>query len=64
MLRAAAYAMGKAGTVLRIHIAGIIAYIILFFILTPTIGLNGPGFAAILASLLALALTARLIAKS
>ena len=63
-LRAAAYAMGKAGTVLRIHIAGIIAYIILFFILTPTIGLNGPGFAAILASLLALALTARLIAKS
>jgi len=62
-LRAAAYAMGKAGSVLRIHILGIITYIVMFFILTPTIGLNGPGIAAILASLLAMVLTARLIAK-
>jgi len=63
-LRAAAYAMGKAGTVLRIHILGIISYLVMFFIMTPTIGLNGPGIAAILASLLSLLLTARLIAKS
>ena len=62
-LRAAAYAMGKAGSILRIHIVSIISYIAIFFIVTPTIGLNGPGLAAILASLLALVLTARLIAK-
>jgi O-antigen/teichoic acid export membrane protein len=63
-LRAAAYAMGKAGSVLRIHILGIISYLVMFFIMTPTIGLNGPGIAAILASLLSLVLTARLVAKS
>jgi len=63
-LRAAAYAMGKAGSILRIHIVSIISYIAIFFIVTPTIGLNGPGLAAILASLLAMVLTARLIAKS
>jgi hypothetical protein len=50
--------------VLRIHILGIISYLVMFFIMTPTIGLNGPGIAAILASLLSLVLTARLIAKS
>jgi O-antigen/teichoic acid export membrane protein len=61
--RAAAYAMGKAGTVLRIHILSIISYVALFFILTPLTGLTGPGWAAILASLLALFLTARLVMK-
>jgi len=62
-LRAAAYAMGRAGTVLKIHIAGIITYVSVFFLLTPLIGLTGPGLAAILASLLALGLTARLVVK-
>jgi O-antigen/teichoic acid export membrane protein len=61
-LRAAAYAMGKAGRVLRIHVVGIISYVALFFLLTPLTGLTGPGWAAILASLLALGLTARLVA--
>lgn len=60
-LRAAAYAMGKAGSVLRIHILGIVSYVAMFFILTPLMGLTGPGLAAILASLLALGLTARLV---
>jgi O-antigen/teichoic acid export membrane protein len=63
-LRAAAYAMGRAGSVLRIHIVGITTYIAIFFIVTPAVGLNGPGLAAILSSLLALVLTVRLIAKN
>lgn len=62
-LRAAAYAMGKAGSVLKIHVVGIISYVALFFLLTPLTGLTGPGWAAIIASLLALGLTARLVAK-
>jgi O-antigen/teichoic acid export membrane protein len=60
-LRAAAYAMGRAGAVLKIHFLGIVAYVSLFFALTPFTGLTGPGLAAILASLLALGLTARLV---
>ena len=63
-LRAAAYAMGRAASILRIHIMGIITYITMFFLLTPIIGLTGPGLAAILASLLALVLTTRLVARS
>ena len=63
-LRAAAYAMGRAGSILRIHIVGIITYIAMFFLLTPITGLTGPGLAAILASLLALIQTVRLIAKN
>ena len=62
-LRAAAYAMGRASSILRIHILSITTYITAFFVLTKTIGLNGPGFAAILGSLLALLLTGRLIAR-
>lgn len=63
-LRAAAYAMGKAAPVLRIHILGIITYISMFFLLTPITGLIGPGLAIILASALALVLTIRLVARS
>ena len=62
-LRAAAYAMGRAGTVLNIHIGGIVTYVSMFFLLTPHLGLKGPGLAAVFASLLALGLTARLVAK-
>ncbi|NND56794.1 MAG: hypothetical protein HKN57_06045 [Xanthomonadales bacterium] len=63
-LRAAAYAVGEAGAVLNIHLAGIAVYISMFFLLTRLTGLIGPGLAAILASLLALGLTARLVAKT
>jgi len=62
-LRAAAYAMGRAGTVLKIHIGGIVTYVSMFFLLTPLMGLTGPGLAAVFASLLALGLTAWLIAR-
>ena len=60
-LRAAAYAFGKAGAVLKIHIGGIITYLAMFFALTPPLGLAGPGLAAVLASLFSLGLTARLV---
>jgi len=62
-LRAAAYAMGRAATILNIHIGGIVTYVSLFFLLTPSLGLKGPGLAAVFASLLALGLTAQLVAK-
>jgi O-antigen/teichoic acid export membrane protein len=60
-LRAAAYAMGRAGAVLRIHVVSISVYVAAFFLLTKLAGLTGPGYAAILSSLLALVLTARLV---
>ena len=62
-LRAAAYAMGRASSVLRIHVLGITTYILAFFALTRLTGLTGPGYAAIIGSLLALVLTGRLIAR-
>jgi len=62
-LRAAAYALGKAGTILRIHILGITTYLAMFFLMTPLVGLNGPGLAAVLGSLLALGLTGRLVVR-
>lgn len=63
-LRAAAYAMGRAASVLKIHILAIISYFAMFFLLTPVNGLSGPGLAAILSSLLALLLTIGLIRGS
>ena len=62
-LRAAVYAMGKAASVLRIHVVGITTYVALFFILTPITGLIGPGLAGITSSLLVLTLTGLLIKR-
>ncbi len=63
-LRAAAYAMGRAASLLRIHLLGISAYLLLFFLLTKATGLIGPGLASICASLLTLGLTVRLVRMS
>jgi len=62
-LRAAVYAMGKASTLLRIHILGIAVYITLFYLITRYAGLVGPGLASIMTSMLTFILTARLIAR-
>ena len=62
-LRAAAYAMGKAATLLRIHILGIGSYVLLFYAVTGYVGLVGPGLASVLTSLLTFSLTARLILR-
>jgi len=45
-LRAAAYALGGAGTVLRIYALSAIVYLSLFYVFTPPLGLIGPGIAA------------------
>lgn len=62
-MRAAAYAMGRASRLLRIHVLGILAYAALFLGLTWAVGLVGPGFAALGGSLLTLALTVRLLRR-
>ena len=60
-LRAAAYAMGRVSSTLRIHILGVMVYFGLFYFLTPGLGLTGPGIAAIVASFLTLLLMLRLV---
>ena len=45
-LRAAAYALGGAGTVLRIYALSSFVYLSLFYVFTPPLGLIGPGVAA------------------
>jgi O-antigen/teichoic acid export membrane protein len=62
-LRAAAYAMGRAASVLRIHTLGIFTYVVLFFVFALWLGLIGPGFAAICSSLLTLILTILLVGR-
>jgi len=62
-MRAAAYAMGRASSLLRIHVLGIGTYVILFYILTRANGLMGSGLATIMASLVTFGLTVRLVAK-
>ena len=62
-LRAAVYAMGKASTLLRIHVLGIGFYIVLFYLMTGYYELIGPGLASVMTSILTFSLTARLIAR-
>ena len=60
-LRAAAYAMGKVAPVLRIHLLSVVIYLGLFYLLTPLMGLPGPGVAASTGTLLTLLLMLRLV---
>lgn len=62
-LRAAAYAMGRVAQVLWIHVIGIVIYLGLFWLLIPVLGLNGPGVAASVGTLLTLLLMLRLVRK-
>jgi len=63
-LRAAAYAMGKVGQTLRIHLLSVLIYLGLFYLLTPVMGLPGPGVAASIGTLLTLLLMLRLLRKT
>lgn len=54
VLRAAAYVMGRAGHVLRINIAATLVYVAAMMLLTPRLGLVGPGVAACCSALLTL----------
>jgi O-antigen/teichoic acid export membrane protein len=60
-LRAAAYAMGKVASVLRIHLLSVVIYLGMFYVLTPIMGLPGPGVAAGIGTLLTLLLMLRLV---
>jgi O-antigen/teichoic acid export membrane protein len=63
-LRAAAYALGRVGRVLKIHVISILVYLGLFYLLTPLFGLPGPGIAAVIGAVLTLALMLRLIRQT
>lgn len=53
-LRAAAYALGGANTVLRIYALSSFVYLVLFYVLTLPLGLVGPGIAACIGGALTL----------
>ena len=62
-LRAAAYALGGAGTVLRIYALSSFVYLSLFYVFTPPLGLIGPGVAASIGGALTLARLLFLVRK-
>jgi O-antigen/teichoic acid export membrane protein len=62
-LRAAAYALGGAGTVLSIYALSSIIYLGLFYVFTPPLGLIGPGVAASIAGALTLTRLLLLVRK-
>lgn len=53
-LRAATYAMGHAGAVLRLHGIASVVYLLMFVGLVPWLGLNGAGIATVAAALIPL----------
>jgi len=61
--RAAAYAMGKAAMLLRIHALGVGFYIVIFYMITGHVGLIGPGLASVATSILTFTLTTWLITR-
>lgn len=62
-LRAAAYAMGEVSQVLRIHLLSALIYLGLFYLLTPVMGLTGPGVAASVGTLITFILMLGLVRK-
>ena len=56
--------MVKVAQVLRIHVFSILIYLALFYVLTPVIGLPGPGVAASAGTLLTLLLMLKLVRKT
>jgi O-antigen/teichoic acid export membrane protein len=62
-LRAAAYALGGAGTVLRIYALSSFVYLSLFYVFTPPLGLIGPGIAASIGGALTLGRLLLLVRK-
>jgi len=54
VLRSAGYAMGHAGAILKLHLFSSAIYLASFIVLTPYVGLIGPGYAACIAATLPL----------
>ena len=50
VLRSAGYAMGYAGKILRLHVTSSVIYLLIFALLTPYMGLTGPGIASCIAA--------------
>jgi len=46
LLRSGGYAMGLAGKILWLHLSSAVIYVVAFVLLTPSLGLMGPGYAA------------------
>ena len=63
-LRATAYALGSAGTILRIYALSSFVYLSLFYVFTPPLGLIGPGIAACIGAALTLVRMLFLVRKS
>lgn len=63
VLRAAGYAMGYAGKILRLHLLSAVIYLGAFTGLTPLFGLTGPGLAACIGAIVPLAGIGLLISK-
>ena len=63
-LRAAAYALGRVGKALKIHVFSVLIYLGLFYLLTPLFGLPGPGIAAGCGALLTLVLMIKLVRQA
>ena len=63
VLRAGAYAMGRAAHVLRINIAATVIYVAAMLLLTPQLGLPGPGIATCCSALVTLAGMIALVAR-
>ncbi len=53
--------MGKVAQILRIHLLSVLIYLGLFYLLTPVMGLPGPGVAAGIGTLLTLLLMLNLV---
>ena len=64
VLRAAGYAIGQAGEILRLHAISAVIYLVAFTILTPRMGLMGPGYAACLSATVTLFGISRMVARS
>lgn len=64
MLRAAGYAIGHAGEILKLHLISTVIYLLTFGALTPHIGLLGPGIAACISATVTLVGVSLLIGRS
>ena len=54
MLRTGGYAMGLARNILWLHLISAVLYVVAFVVLTPSMGLIGPGIAACFAAIVTL----------
>jgi len=64
VLRAAGYAIGHAGKILRLHVISAVIYLAAFVSLTPIFGLIGPGLASCIAAIIPSAGIAILVSNS